>query len=67
MRFTEFIRGVAQQGLYAQPPENLETWLSERLSAHQQLFTCECGKKGACGWAIARHAAEAVSQILDYR
>jgi PAS domain S-box-containing protein len=36
MRFTEFIRGVAQQGLYAQPPENLETWLSERLSAHQQ-------------------------------
>ena len=36
MRFTEFIRGVAQQGLYAQPPENLEAWLSERLSAHRQ-------------------------------
>ncbi len=36
MRFTEFIRGVAQQGLYAQAAEHLETWLSERLTAHQQ-------------------------------
>lgn len=36
MRFTDFIRGVAQQGLYAKPPENLEAWLDERLSAHQQ-------------------------------
>lgn len=36
MRFTDFIRGVAQQGLYAKPPENLDAWLAERLTAHQQ-------------------------------
>ena len=36
MSFPDFIREVAERGLYAQVPSNLESWIAERLAAHRQ-------------------------------
>lgn len=36
MPFSEFIRAIAEQRLYAIPPERMESWISERMAIHRR-------------------------------